>query len=245
MSATGKFNIPKIHAKPPRPPMIKTIQYTKESDLKLPYINSNKILAKPKENTPRINFNSDESTPTKNSGRIHNRNGKMPNLNRGRKILNIGRNISRRVRRNISEQPRPIMKMNHSLLISKESNPREDIKDLMEKRYCEVVNGNIKKIENIVQKRDGSFDEEKFMEYMYCNKDNKVKRSCSTKGINYDDFNYKEDSKRKVCIDDEADDDLKKLDKLSMLNMGARYELLNANKMMMDFDLEMVVFIIL
>lgn len=37
----------------------------------------------------------------------------------------------------------------------------------------------------------------------------------------------------------DEDDDMARLGKLSLINMGARYELLNANKMLLDFDISM------
>ena len=37
-------------------------------------------------------------------------------------------------------------------------------------------------------------------------------------------------------IGEEAEDEIRMLDKLSVVNMGARYELLQANQMMFDFD---------
>lgn len=71
-----------------------------------------------------------------------------------------------------------------------------------------------------------------------------VKRSSSFKAIDKDNIKNNEDSKR--IINDcnlekkEADNDLRILDKLSLINMEARYELLNTNRMMVDLDMELV-----
>ncbi len=40
-------------------------------------------------------------------------------------------------------------------------------------------------------------------------------------------------------VDNDNDDDMARLGKLSLINMGARYELLNANKMLLDFDISL------
>lgn len=42
------------------------------------------------------------------------------------------------------------------------------------------------------------------------------------------------------CIrEEDNDDDMARLGKLSLINMGARYELLNANKMLVDLDISL------
>ena len=41
-----------------------------------------------------------------------------------------------------------------------------------------------------------------------------------------------------ICEEDN-DDDMARLDKLSLINMGARYELLNANQMLVDLDISL------
>jgi hypothetical protein len=42
------------------------------------------------------------------------------------------------------------------------------------------------------------------------------------------------------CIrEEDIEDEVQKLDKLSLINMGARYELLNANQMLVDLDMSL------
>ena len=40
-----------------------------------------------------------------------------------------------------------------------------------------------------------------------------------------------------LSIDNKSDDDVEMIDKLSLLNMGARYELIDANNLLVDFNL--------
>lgn len=146
--------------------------------------------------------------------------------------------------RNTSEHAKSNVKGNKSLVINKSSAHKEDIKQLIEKQYSEATRGRQQKLNSFIGKKDvgdALFDEEKFMEYMYCNKEHKVKRSSSFRGIKLDDLIEEKVLKEKMGGgSNDFDDEIKKLDKLSMLNMGARYEFLNANKMMVDLSLGLV-----
>ena len=91
-----------------------------------------------------------------------------------------------------------------------------------------------------------SIDGNIFMKYMYQahNNSKNIKRSIS---FNRGGARNLESMKRyngELCKNDN-DDDIEKLDKLSLINMGARYELLNANRMLVDLDVSLTVFVIL
>ena len=98
------------------------------------------------------------------------------------------------------------------------------------------------------------------MKYMYYNEGEKrSKRSASYRAAesDYEDVEEEESDREdreavaRTIINKTAskphrlsevakNDEISRLDKLAKINMGARYELLNANKMMLDFDLGMV-----
>ena len=96
-----------------------------------------------------------------------------------------------------------------------------------------------------------TFDETGFLKYMYCNEGKKGKR--------YDSFHESEEegaeeaekrasdeilkspAARRLSDAKGKEDEISQLDKLSMLNIGARFELLNAKRMMLDLDLGLVI----
>lgn len=121
-------------------------------------------------------------------------------------------------------------------------------------------------MEQILEKKKlpvETMDEENFMNYMYNNLEKKDKHqkgnaisyraaesdtekandsveevfaSSSTRQKN----NRTASKHNRVKKNDTCNDEIDNLDKLSMINLGARYELLNANKMMVDLDIGLV-----
>ena len=155
--------------------------------------------------------------------------------------------------RNISEHIKPSVKSNKSLVINKNSAHKESLKQVVERESTGALKGQLlrlqynQRLDKLIDKKDLNldfFDEEKFMEYMYCDKGQKIKRSSSFRGIKLDDLIGERVLKEKRCDrDNDFDNEIKKLDKLSILNMGARYEFLNANKMVLNLNLELVLVI--
>ncbi len=140
----------------------------------------------------------------------------------------------------------------------------------IEKRYSRILAGKLQQLGKLLEQNAiAAGDEDVFMRYMFEGqaegKDKKVKRSSSFRGepiaglndnntesdispekIEYESNRHTSGKAKRLShiettVENSAeDDDIKKLDRLSLLNMGARYELLNANKMMLDLDLELV-----
>ena len=106
-----------------------------------------------------------------------------------------------------------------------------------------------------------SFDEEVLMKYMFNGEDKKKSKKYMSYRAAESDNESKEESDKEESHEveiresnnktaarpnrlsriEEGSDEISKLDRLSLLNMGARYELLNANKMMLDLDIGLVI----
>ena len=84
----------------------------------------------------------------------------------------------------------------------------------------------------------------KYMFYDEGKKKNQTYRASESDAENQDESDDKEDQPRAnnqtASKSKRVDDEISKLDRLSLINMGARYELLNANKMLLDLDLGLV-----
>lgn len=132
----------------------------------------------------------------------------------------------------------------------------------IEKHYDKIFSGKLHQLGKLLEKNaiEGT-NEENLMKYMFDNDKKtpeKIKRSSSFREIERSNLGEPENipetespektqdqniSYKPLKIHAPEDDEMEKLDKLSLLNMGARYELLNTNKMMLDLDLELVFFL--
>lgn len=116
----------------------------------------------------------------------------------------------------------------------------------LQERYSRLVDGKLRKLEKIFEKRFRSketLDDQQIAKCIFGegkNKERKIKRSTSLFDItSFVDFNGGETLNNNSDTKN-SEDDIGKLSKLSVMNMGARYELLNANQMMLNLDLELV-----
>ena len=111
-----------------------------------------------------------------------------------------------------------------------------DRKDIIKKRYINIIQNKLKNMQNMLKPAANLTDHE-LLQYVYQDKKDKA-----SEGV------YKEPSKEnKVGNKEEADidDDMVRLGKLSLINMGARYELLSANRMLIDLDVSLNVILLL
>ena len=130
--------------------------------------------------------------------------------------------------------------MDNFAFIKSNNKSTPSIKKGVEKKYSDLFLKNIYKLKAILRKQyfDKEFpNEDKLANYVFDDEDNinRKKRSISA---------FKNNPIKQVSLSRNAkieiDEDINILDKLAMLNMGARYELLNAKQMMVDFELELV-----
>ena len=123
--------------------------------------------------------------------------------------------------------------------------PRFSLRGELQEKYSRLVDGRLRSIERIFEKKfitEGVLDDQEIAKCIFDEKETKIKHSSSLLDISSSvDFTntekfHKKSSKHKLT----TEDDIKTLNKLSMMNMGARYELLHANRMMVDLDLKLV-----
>ena len=116
--------------------------------------------------------------------------------------------------------------------------PRFSSKGELQEAHSRLVNGKLSNLKRMVKEKfnKNSFDDQQMARWIFG--ESKVRRSTSLFDISsLADFDNKE---TKYSDNSSIDDDIRTLGKLSTMNMGARYELLNANQMMLNLDLELV-----
>eukprot|EP00826_Nyctotherus_ovalis_P013516 TRINITY_DN13678_c0_g2_i1.p1 TRINITY_DN13678_c0_g2~~TRINITY_DN13678_c0_g2_i1.p1 ORF type:complete len:152 (-),score=38.23 TRINITY_DN13678_c0_g2_i1:118-573(-) len=118
--------------------------------------------------------------------------------------------------------------------------PKYSSKKALQKEYSRLANTRLRNLQHIFNNQlTSNLDDQQMARFIFAQR--KAKRSSSLLDIsNLVDLN--EPRTLELTKDERtgAEDDIGSLRKLSMLNMGARYELLNANQMMVDLDLELV-----
>ena len=100
----------------------------------------------------------------------------------------------------------------------------------IERQYSKIIDNKLQRMERLLSK--DVFDEERLVKYIF--NGDKEDEDTTQRSSSLHKMEPNEKMNQKI------DDDIRKLDKLSMLNIGARYELLNVNKMMVDLDLGFV-----
>eukprot|EP00826_Nyctotherus_ovalis_P056270 TRINITY_DN7560_c0_g1_i4.p1 TRINITY_DN7560_c0_g1~~TRINITY_DN7560_c0_g1_i4.p1 ORF type:complete len:185 (-),score=15.28 TRINITY_DN7560_c0_g1_i4:188-742(-) len=131
--------------------------------------------------------------------------------------------------------------------------PGLSIKMEAERQYSKLVYGKLQKIEKALDGKfvhKNSLNEDMFIKCIFSeenkNENRSVRYSSSLKRIQSNLEKGRTDEKVKIPYVNikEQDDDIRKLDKLSIMNVGARYELLNTNKLMIDLDLGLVFYLL-
>jgi len=133
--------------------------------------------------------------------------------------------------------------------------PALSMKSEIEKQYSKLIYKKLQQIERAFDKtfiHEDSLNEDKFVKCIFSGESNKrVKHSTSLRVIQKNSITTlnsieleQSKIKKNSCVNLQ-DKDISKLDELSMMNMGARYELLNTNKLMIDLDLGLVASLII
>ena len=119
----------------------------------------------------------------------------------------------------------------------------------MKKKYSKLINGRVESFEKIIKDKynfQESLNDQQVARCLFSEerkRDTQIKRSSSVLGVSPSKYLDNEElsvNKRISKDDNTLDEDIMNLDKLSMMNMGARYELLSVNQMMLDLDLKLV-----
>ena len=156
--------------------------------------------------------------------------------------------LSLKYPKHMSHNESPINTKGNSLISEtiQATRPSVGLRAEIEKRYSRLAYGKLQRIERLFDKKfhhKECLNEDNFAKCIFSGED-KMKRSSSLRKSTSESIkrHFKEIRKdMKMSLDQKIiDDDIKKLGKLSMMNMEARYELLNANKLMIDLDLELV-----
>eukprot|EP00826_Nyctotherus_ovalis_P040637 TRINITY_DN4024_c0_g1_i2.p1 TRINITY_DN4024_c0_g1~~TRINITY_DN4024_c0_g1_i2.p1 ORF type:complete len:155 (-),score=28.07 TRINITY_DN4024_c0_g1_i2:274-738(-) len=121
--------------------------------------------------------------------------------------------------------------------------PRLISKGELQEKYSRLVDGKLRSLEKALRVRSkDTLDDQQIASYIFDGAKSKIKRSSSFLSISpsIDCESEAPYAKSVVNSNSTVENDIATLNKLSAMNMGARYELLNANKMMVDLDLELV-----
>ena len=122
-------------------------------------------------------------------------------------------------------------------------------RQLFERQYSKVVASKLKRLEKLLGQKVVDQElatEDAFLKYMYCNAAAQDPHSIANPRGDSDTAEPSRrgisiaKDKQRLAIAQVGNDEISELDTLSRLNMGARYELLSANKLMVDLDLGMV-----
>ena len=124
---------------------------------------------------------------------------------------------------------------NTSVLKQNISKYKSSIAKLVEKKYEKIIDRKLQHFGKFIESNANTINEEKLLNYIHCN-DERIHK----KELIHDKNNKYCSLINKTKKSNDFDNNMEKLDKLTILNMGARYELLNANKMMMYLDLGFV-----
>jgi len=143
-------------------------------------------------------------------------------------------------------------------------------KKIFDREFSKLINSKLKNIKEIVGSEESQNmrkNEEVLYNNLYFNNNQVVKgttrKEINSKKLNQSDVTYdisnineekinsknnitknefrsSEMNKNNKSIDNKSDDDVEMIDKLSLLNMGARYELIDANNLLVDFNLVII-----
>lgn len=108
-----------------------------------------------------------------------------------------------------------------------------DRKDIIKKRYINIIQSKLKNMQNIIKPTVNLTDDHELLQYVYQDRQEK------TSNVPHEESFKENKTKKREQSEGDIDDDMVRLGKLSLINVGARYELLSANRMLIDLDVSL------